>query len=76
MIPAKSRRVIETVFDLHPDLELHMDEDLADGTFGVIGEYGEDAYIIGSTRMINWARDIRENVLVPECFSDEASTWS
>jgi hypothetical protein len=77
MIPAKQRRTITAVLDLYPgDIELRMNDALPDGAFGIVGEYGETPYIVGSTRMINWARDIREGNLVPEIYSDEASTWA
>lgn len=77
MIPAKQRRIIEAVLDLYPDdIEIRMDERLEDGAFHIVGEYGENPYILGSTRMVNWARDIRNNAFVPECYDDAASTWS
>lgn len=76
MIPQKARRTITQVLDLYPDdIELRMDERLSDGAFGIVGEYGETPYIIGSTRMINWARDIKNNAFVPETYDDAASVW-
>lgn len=76
-VPPKARRAIEAVLDLHPgDIEIRMDERLEDGAFYLSGAYGEVPFIVGSTRMVNYARDIRGNVFVPEVWADEASTWS
>lgn len=77
MIPAKQRRIIEEAFDLYGrDAALVMDERLPDGQFFAVGNE-EDGYALhGSTRVINWARDILANVFVPEVYDEEASTWA
>lgn len=76
MIPAKIRRTIEALLEQHPtNTPLVFDERLPDGTF--YATFNPDGPILkGSTRMINWARDIRNNAFVPEIYSDEATTWA
>jgi hypothetical protein len=75
VIPPKQRRIIEAVLDLYPDdTPLLMRENLRDGAFFVVE--GDAPVIHGSTRMVNWARDIRNKHFVPECYDDEASTWA
>jgi hypothetical protein len=76
MIPRNARRSIEAVLDLHGKLPVIIDDRLEDGTFFVVGEYGEKPYIKACVRWANWAIELRDNSLVPELYSDEASTWA
>lgn len=76
MIPAKQRRSIEAIFDAYGrDIRMKSDATLPLSTLFVIGHDAEYT-LVGSVRNINWAIDVRDNALVPEVWSDEASTWA
>jgi hypothetical protein len=76
-IPAKTRRSIEAIFDVYGrDIAMKSDDTLPVSTLFVVGPGDAGEYkLVGSVRNINWAIDVRDNALVPECYDDEASTW-
>ena len=77
MIPARAVKLIRDTFDEYgSDVEMVMDERLPDNSFFVVDDGVSTPAVHGSVRYINWARNVRDNVYVPECYDEAASTWA
>jgi hypothetical protein len=78
-IPAKQRRIIEAIFESYgKHITMVMDENAPPDKLFLIEGAGPNGGPVmkGGVRVINWARDIRDNAFVPECYDDAASTWA
>lgn len=78
MIPAAQRSRIADILDTYGrDIAMKSHANVNGTKLYVVGPDDAGKYTLhGSVRSINWAIDVRDNSLVPECYDDEASTWA